>query len=154
MLNSKEQIANEIIILSKVNIFDNTRKREYVEARALLCYILRKHKKMTYREITEFFCENNKSINHATIIHYIKNFESYIKFNRKLNQMMNIIVMNMNETDYRSRRDFIKLKADVLNKSSIDSVLELIHKLHNKEIKQKVKGYEEQIQELVEKGIS
>ena len=58
------------------------------------------------------------------------------------------------KTDYRSRRDFIKLKADVLNKSSIDSVLELIHKLHNKEIKQKVKGYEEQIQELVEKGIS
>jgi len=154
MLNSKEQIANEIIMLSKVNVFDNTRKREYVEARALLCYILRKHKKMTYREITEFFCENNKSINHTTIIHYIKNFESYIKFNRKLNQMMNTIIMNMNETDYRSRRDFIKLKADVLNKSSIDSVLELIHKLHNKEIKQKVKGYEEQIQELVEKGIS
>ena len=154
MLNSKEQIANEIIMLSKVNIFDNTRRRAYVEARALLCYILRKHKKMTYREITEFFCENNKSINHATIIHYIKNFESYIKFNRKLNQMMNTIVMNMDEKDYRSRRDFIKLKADVLNKSSIDSVLELIHKLHNKEIKQKVKGYEEQIQELVEKGIS
>ena len=154
MLNSKEQIANEIIMLSKLNIFDNTRKREYVEARALLCYILRKHKKMTYREITEFFCENNKPINHATIIHYIKNFESYIKFNRKLNQMMNTVVMNMNETDYRSRRDFIKLKADVLNKSSIDSVLELIHKLHNKEIKQKLQRYEEQIQELVEKGIS
>ena len=44
MLNTKEQIANEIIILSKINIFDNTRKK-YVEARALLCYILRKHKK-------------------------------------------------------------------------------------------------------------
>ena len=154
MLNSKEQIANEIIMLSKLNIFDNTRKREYVEARALLCYILRKHKKMTYREITEFFCENNKPINHATIIHYIKNFESYIKFNRKLNQMMNTIVMNMDEKDYRSRRDFIKLKADILNKSSVDSVLELIHKLHNKEIKQKLQRYEEQIQELVEKGIS
>ena len=154
MLNSKEQIANEIIMLSKVNIFDNTRRRAYVEARALLSYILRKYKKMKYREIVQFFRENNKSINHATIIHYIKNFESYIKFNHKLNQMLNTIVMNMNETDYRSRRDFIKLKADVLNKSSIDSVLELIHKLHNKEIKQKVKGYEEQIQELVEKGIS
>jgi hypothetical protein len=154
MLNSKEQIANEIIMLSKVNIFDNTRRRAYVEARALLSYILRKYKKMKYREIVQFFRENNKSINHATIIHYIKNFESYIKFNRKLNQMMNTIVMNMDEKDYRSRRDFIKLKADILNKSSVDSVLELIHKLHNKEIKQKVKGYEEQIQELVEKGIS
>lgn len=154
MLNSKEQIANEIIILSKVNIFDNTRKRVYVEARALLSYILRKHKKMTYREIVQFFYENNKSINHATIIHYIKNFESYIKFNRKLNQMLNTIIMNMDETDYRSRRDFIKLKADVLNKSSVDSVLELINKLHKKEIKQKLQRYEEQIQELVEKGIS
>lgn len=154
MLNTKEQIANEIIILSKINIFDNTRKREYVEARALLCYILRKHKNMTYREITEFFYENNKSINHASIIHYIKNFESYIKFNSKLNQMLNVVVMKMDNTDYKSRRDFIKLKADVLNKASVDSVLELIHKLHNKEIKQKVKRYEEQIQELVKKGIS
>jgi hypothetical protein len=154
MLNSKEQIANEIIMLSKVNIFDNTRRRAYVEARALLSYILRKYKKMKYREIVQFFRENNKSINHATIIHYIKNFESYIKFNRKLNQMMNTIVMNMDEKDYRSRRDFIKLKADILNKSSVDSVLELIHKLHNKEIKQKLQRYEEQIQELVEKGIS
>lgn len=154
MLNTKEQIVNEIIMLSKINIFDNTRKREYVEARALLCYILRKHKKMTYREITEFFYENNKSINHASIIHYIKNFESYIKFNSKLNQMLNVVVMKMDNTDYKSRRDFIKLKADVLNKASVDSVLELIHKLHNKEIKQKVKRYEEQIQELVKKGIS
>lgn len=154
MLNSKEQIANEIIILSKVNIFDNTRKRAYVESRALLSYILRKYKKMKYREIVRFFNENNKSINHATIIHYIKNFESYIKFNRKLNQMMNTIVMNMDETDYRSRRDFIKLKADILNKSSVDSILQLIHKLHNKEIKEKLQRYEEQIQELVEKGIS
>lgn len=154
MLNSKEQIANEIIILSKVNIFDNTRKRAYVEARALLSYILRKYKKMKYMEIVRFFHKNNKSINHATIIHYIKNFESYIKFNRKLNQMMNTIIMNMDEKDYRSRRDFIKLKADILNKSSVDSVLELIHKLHNKEIKEKLQRYEEQIQELVEKGIS
>ena len=44
--------------------------------------------------------------------------------------------------------------AVVLNKASVDSVLDLIHKLHNKEIKQKVKRYEEQIQELVKKGIS
>ena len=109
---------------------------------------------MTYREITEFFYENNKSINHASIIHYIKNFESYIKFNSKLNQMLNVVVMKMDNTAYQSRRDFIKLKADVLNKASVDSVLELIHKLHNKEIKQKVKRYEEQIQELVKKGIS
>lgn len=154
MLNSKEQIANEIIMLSKINIFDNTRKREYVEARALLCYILRKYKKMKYKAIVDFFYENNKSINHASIIHYIKSFESYIKFNDKLNQMLNTIVMNIDETDYKSRRDFIKFKADVLNKSSIDSVLNLINKLHNKETKEKVKRYEEQIQELVEKGIS
>ena len=59
--------------------------------------------------------------------------------------------MKMDNTDYKSRRDFIKLKADVLNKASVDSVLDLIHKLHNKEIKQKVKRYEEQVQEFVKK---
>ena len=154
LLNTKEQIANEIIKLSKLNVFDNTRKRKYVEARALLCYILRVHKQMTYRSIVEFFTENNKPINHATIIHYINNFESYIKFNHKLNQMLNAVIMKMDKRNYRSRREFIKLKADVLSKSSIDTVLDLITKLHNKELTSKIERYEKQVQEFAQKGIT
>jgi hypothetical protein len=154
LLNTKEQIANEIIKLSKLNVFDNTRKREYVEARALLCYILRAHKQMTYRSIVEFFVENNKPINHATIIHYINNFESYIKFNHKLNQMLNAVIMKMDKRNYKSRREFIKLKADVLSKSSIDTVLDLITKLHNKELTSKIERYEKQVQEFAQKGIT
>lgn len=154
LLNTKEQIANEIIKLSKLNVFDNTRKREYVEARALLCYILRVHKQMTYRSIVEFFTEKNKPINHATIIHYINNFESYIKFNHKLNQMLNAVIMKMDKRNYKSRREFIKLKADVLSKSSIDTVLDLITKLHNKELTSKIERYEKQVQEFAQKGIT
>ena len=43
MLNTKEQIANQVIKLSKTNLFDNKRTRNNVEARALLSYILFKN---------------------------------------------------------------------------------------------------------------
>ena len=49
------EIANKIIELSGINIFENTRKREYVEMRALLCYLLREKLAMRWTNISLFF---------------------------------------------------------------------------------------------------
>ena len=154
MLNTKEEIANEVIKLSKLNIFDRTRKRKYVENRALLSYILYKYKNMRVTDIARFFRENNTLINHDTIIYYNKNFESYAKFNYKLSERLDTIIMKIDKTDYTLRRNFVKNKVDVLSDQGVDSVLSLVKNIHNKELKQKIKRYEEQIQELVEKGIA
>ena len=68
--------------------------------------------------------------------------------------MLNAVIMKMDKRNYRSRREFIKLKADVLSKSSVDTVLDLITKLHNKELTSKIERYEKQIQEFAKKGIT
>ena len=53
-------IANKIIKLSGVDLFKNSRKREYVEYRGLLCYILRDKMQMNLQSITDFFKSKEK----------------------------------------------------------------------------------------------
>lgn len=56
------------------NIFKNTRRREYVDARRIFFYILRNKFLLTYHEIG-----NISNRNHATIIHAQKDFNFIIK---------------------------------------------------------------------------
>ena len=61
MMNLKPiEIANKLIEESKINIFENTRKRNYIELRSLLCFLLRKKLNMRWIRIAKFFNDNNK----------------------------------------------------------------------------------------------
>ena len=55
------------------NIFKKTRRREYVDARRILFYILRNNFLLTYFEIGRI-----SKRDHATIIHAIKDFDYII----------------------------------------------------------------------------
>ena len=50
-----DRIATSVIELSGVNIYENTRKRQYVELRALVCFILRNKLNVRWTEISKFF---------------------------------------------------------------------------------------------------
>jgi chromosomal replication initiation ATPase DnaA len=62
------------------NIFKKTRRREYVDARRMLFYILRNNFLLTYFEIGRI-----SKRDHATIIHAIKDFDYIIKADSILN---------------------------------------------------------------------
>lgn len=62
------------------NIFKKTRRREYVDARRMLFYILRNNFLLTYFEIGRI-----SKRDHATIIHAIKDFDYIIKADPILN---------------------------------------------------------------------
>jgi chromosomal replication initiation ATPase DnaA len=62
------------------NIFKNTRRREYVDSRRILFYILRNNFLLTYFEIGRI-----SKRDHATIIHAIKDFDYIIKADPILN---------------------------------------------------------------------
>lgn len=62
------------------NIFKKTRRREYVDARRILFYILRNKFLLTYFEIGRI-----SKRDHATIIHAIKDFDYIIKVDSILN---------------------------------------------------------------------
>ena len=78
------EIANKIIELSGINIFEDSRKKNIVEMRSLLIYILREKLGMRWVNIALFLKANNKPVNHATLIHSVKNFEMYKKENKQL----------------------------------------------------------------------
>ena len=76
-------IANKIIKLSGVDLFKNSRKREYVEYRGLLCYILRDKMQMNLQSITDFFKSKKKDMHHATVLYLLKMYPIY-KINNQL----------------------------------------------------------------------
>jgi len=64
-----------------LNIYVNTRRREYVQARAMYYYILRKETKMSLQAISETVKKN-----HATILHSINNFDDWMAADPELNK--------------------------------------------------------------------
>jgi chromosomal replication initiation ATPase DnaA len=78
------EIAKKINRQLKVDVFKNTRKQQVVEARSLLCYILRNKLRLRWTNIALFFRNNGKSMNHATVIHNCNMFHTYKKVNTDL----------------------------------------------------------------------
>lgn len=79
-------IGNKIKKLSKINIYDNTRKRPYVENRALVCYLLREKLNMRWKDIAAFFSSQGKSMDHASAMHLVKMFPIYKRDNKDLGE--------------------------------------------------------------------
>ena len=52
------QISNKIVEVSRINIFDNTRDRDYVYYRSLLAYVLKNKLNMGWTNIAKFFKAN------------------------------------------------------------------------------------------------
>ena len=92
MKNSYKILESEINLKLKVNIFEKSRERKYVDARALYCYVLRKDYKYTLQEIINTFKENGLERNHATILHCVRMYEVAMKYNPKLQNIRNEIL--------------------------------------------------------------
>ena len=78
------KISERIIEMTGVDIFQNTRKREYVELRALVCHIFRNKMNMRWTTIANFFTSMGKKTDHASVIHLVKMYPIYKKSNEDL----------------------------------------------------------------------
>ena len=93
-----QQTARTLKLLTNINVFENSRRKQVVELRSLLVYILRNVEDMTYQTIKEFFNLNGKEYDHATALHAYKNYEMYCKYNKNLDKYFEQIV-NKSESD-------------------------------------------------------
>ena len=84
------EIANKIIKESGVDIFENYRRKNHIEMRSLLCFLLREKLNMRWLNIAKFFNDNNKSMTHASCIHAFNNYKMYKKTNSKLEDIENL----------------------------------------------------------------
>ena len=127
-MNFNKKIANNLSEISKLNPFENSRKREIIEIRSALIKILREYQEMTLNQIASFFTNNNRKMDHSTVLHSLKNYEIYIKYNPKLKKWHDFIVDSLFESgDYNEsfivKRKILKDRIDCLNKKNLDELL-------------------------------
>tara|TARA_R110000822_G_scaffold115344_1_gene247125 strand:- start:3110 stop:3604 length:495 start_codon:yes stop_codon:yes gene_type:complete len=115
------EIGQKIIDLSGIDIYKNTRKRNYVEMRALLCYLLREKLNMRWMYIANFFESNGKTMTHATAMHLVKQFDMYKKHNKQIEEFENMFIFKSN-----------------LNYDDIDKIHYLENKYNNLEKKHNI----------------
>ena len=82
-----EKVAKSVIDLTRLDVFKETRVREYVETRALLSTMLHDDLGMGWSRIAEFYQDNGKKMNHATVMHAVKKYPIYKKHNNKLQKL-------------------------------------------------------------------
>jgi hypothetical protein len=127
-MNFNKKIANNLSEISKLNPFENSRRREIIEIRSALIKILREYQEMTLNQIACFFINNNRHMDHSTVLHSLKNYEIYIKYNPKLKKWHDFIVDSLFESgDYNQsfivKRKILKDRIDCLNKKNLDELL-------------------------------
>ena len=121
-------IAEKIIKLSGVNIYDNTRQRPYVEFRAIVCYLLREKLNLRWKDIAAFFKSQGKNMDHAPAMHLVKMYPIYKRDNKQLTEFENTFVfksripyseidkVNYLENKYNSlEAEYLKLRETLKN---------------------------------------
>jgi len=137
MKNLNDKIAKQIIEVSNIDLFQNSRRREVVEVRSIFIKILKEHQEMTFYGIRDYFCENGKCLNHATIMYANSMFEVYIRYNPKLKEWYDFIVNALFDT---SEKNLLNKKNDLLNsieylsEDNIDNVSEYVDNLVTEQI--------------------
>lgn len=122
-------LINTINEEAGIDIFRNTRKRDYVEARALLTYILRNYFGMRLSEIQRLFRTNGYPIHHATLLHALKSFkDTYLPHNPFLQGVYNKASETLNnKTEFKIRH--IQNKIQDIPEEKLDEVKQLIDEL-------------------------
>jgi hypothetical protein len=122
-------LINVINDQAGIDIFRNTRKRDYVESRALLTYLLREYFGMRLSEIQRLFHRNGYPVHHATLIHAIKNFkDTYLPYNPFLQEVYDKAISTINtKAEFKIRQ--IQNKIQDIPEDKLDEVRQLIDEL-------------------------
>jgi len=67
-----------------VNVLVKSRKKEIVEARQIIIYLLRKYTGLSLKNITEYVYLTD----HATVIHHLNVFEGFLEHDERLQSLM------------------------------------------------------------------
>jgi len=137
-MKEAKKIAKNIIDISQINPFSNTRKREFIEIRSLLTFILRHHCNMKFTEIRDFYESNGKNYDHATAIHSLKSFEMNRRYNPKLDKYFDIVLLRVrNKT--KLRRALLSHIIDNTKAKDLKRLLNIVDKLKLKDGKEQTK---------------
>lgn len=130
-MNEYDKIANLVISLTEIDIFENRRTQSHVDARAFFDFIMRKLKNKTYTGIAKYYHSKGKSADHSTILYRTNMFDEIKCRKPEYKTWLNII---KNEIISSKELLIVFDKIKVLKTpDSLEQVNELIDKLAYKE---------------------
>ncbi len=134
-MNMKEanKISKHIIDISGIDVFKNTRKREHIEMRSLLTFMLRHHCNMTFHQIKNFYESKGKSYDHATALHSLKSFETHRRYNPKLDKYFDVVLLRIRNKS-KLRRALINHIIDYTKEKDLKKLLRIVDTLPLKDI--------------------
>lgn len=138
-----DYVAFRINKLADLDIFKNTRKRKYVEARSLFCFICYKFYNKNYSQIALYLKNKGKSSDHATVLHALKGYEIYSKYNTKLNIWLDEILNCDENLDRNQKLELMFHKIKQLKDNNLNILSNSLDEVYTSEIEQ------EQIQEYI-----
>ena len=127
-MKEANKIAKHIIDISGIDVFKNTRKREYIEMRSLLTFILRHHCNMRFTEIRDFYESKGKNYDHATALHSLKSFETHRRYNTKLDNYFNTVLLRVRNKS-KLRKALINHIIDYTKEKDLKRLLKIVDKL-------------------------
>lgn len=86
-MKEAQMYARAIKKLTRIDVFEETRKREVVEHRSVLVHILKEVEKYKLYQIRDFFRANGKKYDHSTALFAARQYEMYSKFNPELRKL-------------------------------------------------------------------
>ena len=126
-----DRIAELVINLTEINIFENRRTQSIVDARALFDYIMNTVHKKTLESIATYYESQGKSSNHSAIYYRLSKFQELIQRRPEFLTWLNII---KNSTVGSNELLIIIDKIKKLKTAeSIEQLNELLDKLNYKE---------------------
>lgn len=128
------QVANRVNKLLNVNVFDNKRTLDLVDARSVTCYILNKYYGGTLHSIADFFKTNGKRFDHSTVYYNIQLFERDVKVRRK--DIDENLMYLIGTIDYTTHLNIVL--DTVLSDEDKERIIKIVNRLANKYYKKSV----------------
>ena len=132
-MREASKIAKDIIDISGINVFENCRKRKFVEMRSLLTFMLRHHCNMKFTDIRDFYKSNGKSYDHATAIHSLKAFEMNRRYNPLLDKYFDIALLRVRNKS-KLRRALLNHIIDYTKSKDLKRLLKIVDTLPLKQL--------------------
>ena len=122
----QKRLVQRVTSVTGCDPLERTRRREVVEARAMLMMLLRDVCYMNSSEIARFLTKSGKPTHHATVLHAFKNVEVYMQFSYKFRMCYEDLLAEGSWGTMPAKKAFIKNKLDWIPEEAIDEVYSIV----------------------------
>lgn len=123
-MTKEESIADEINVTLGLNLYENSRRLDLVDARSIYCYILHKELNYTLYKVRDSLRAKGKLYNHCSVIHSVKIFDEVRRRRKDINELRDKILLRTN-----SKYHIIEKVKNIEDKEKLSQINEYINNI-------------------------